>query len=453
MTVGGSKVTKAYYNGQLVFDQSSTSTGVSGCIAFVGDDEFSVTKENCGNGTLEYSTDKTNWTSFSSSTTVHAVYSNSLKQYVVYYRGKSNTQLSGQSEAGGFALESSSSNLSYVKVIGDINCLLDYSVVAIGNTPQYDNYCFYCLFRDCYLITECEFTLPERTVPHYAYAYMFQGCDRLTKPPVIGAKTVGEYGMYSMFYGCTSLHSMDQDSFDIYSVNSYGLASMFYDSGLETAPAFTTSQLMLQESACEEMYSNCHSLITGVPEMHLYVIGNMCCYCMYNSCESLTTGTKLDIHADISGHAFQQMYMECSGLTDPGSIAQNNKSAGAYAFSQMYNYCDSLATLPDYTGVEFGESSCYGMFDYCSSLKQIYSFTSLGDGVRTVSDIINNGSVSDMYNGNTNIIIMQVSADECVNAFKFTTVAITDSQDMEYANYTIPAGETRYTNATIKFAG
>jgi hypothetical protein len=144
-------------------------------------------------GTLYYSTDTTTWNVWSGTTTLSSV-GNKL-----YLRGRGNTIITGSSYDYRWVLAGSN-----IECIGNIENLLDYETVALGNHPTMANYCYRHMFRDCTGLTTAP-SLPATTLANYCYADMFYGCTSLTTAPSLPATTLAG-GCYSyMLCGCTSL--------------------------------------------------------------------------------------------------------------------------------------------------------------------------------------------------------------------------------------------------------
>lgn len=116
------------------------------------------------NGTLYYSTDTTTWNVWSGTTTLSSV-GNKL-----YLRGTGNTIITGNSSDWGWVLAGSN-----IECIGNIENLLNYETVALGNHPTMDNYCYRYMFSGCTGLTTAP-SLPATTLAQNCYREMFNGC-------------------------------------------------------------------------------------------------------------------------------------------------------------------------------------------------------------------------------------------------------------------------------------
>lgn len=122
-------------------------------------------------GTLEYFDSDKTWTVWDGTTVLSAVYDDG--EYFLYLRGTKNTIIMKSSTDCRWILHGSN-----IACIGNIENLLDYTIVASGNHPTMANKC---------------------------YSFMFQGCTALTQAPALPATTMVNGCYYSMFQGCTSL--------------------------------------------------------------------------------------------------------------------------------------------------------------------------------------------------------------------------------------------------------
>ena len=151
------------------------------------------------NGTLEYSTDTSNWSTWDGTTTLSSATSGS--DNVLYLRGTGNTVITGDGGKDSHKWVLTGSNIA---CIGNIENLLDYATVESGNHPTMADYCYYYMFDGCTSLTQAP-VLPATTLAENCYAYMFRGCTSLTQAPVLPATTLAVGCYQDMFYSCTSL--------------------------------------------------------------------------------------------------------------------------------------------------------------------------------------------------------------------------------------------------------
>ena len=148
-------------------------------------------------GTLEYFASDKTWTTWDGTSALSAVYN--IGEYVLYLRGTGNTVITGSNNKYRWILTGTN-----IKCIGNIENLLNYTIVESGHHPAMANYCYANMFQGCTSLTQAP-VLPATTLANRCYSYMFQGCTSLTQAPVLPATTMKEYCYSSMFQGCTSL--------------------------------------------------------------------------------------------------------------------------------------------------------------------------------------------------------------------------------------------------------
>ena len=200
---GNSPVLYAIKDAEAVHKSDEASYGdiyglFSDLIVFTGTESFTL-KTNNGkkwNGTIEYSTDATTWTTWdgSSSTAISSGEGN-----VLYLRGKNNTHIS--STDGRTYSKFVFTTTGTIACTGDIRTLLDYEDPS--NTTM-DEYCYYYMFFNCTSLTSAP-TLPATALANSCYTGMFYNCTSLTTIPRLPATTLASSCYTSMFYNCTSL--------------------------------------------------------------------------------------------------------------------------------------------------------------------------------------------------------------------------------------------------------
>lgn len=153
------------------------------------------------NGTLEYFASDKTWTTWDGTTTLSAVYNGS--EYVLYLRGTGNTVITG------------SSNTNYkwvligtdIKCIGNIENLLDYRIVELGDHPTLAPSCYSYMFQRCYALTQPP-SLSATKLAHNCYEGMFQGCTSLKLSSTRTDEYTQEYRIPSSGDGVTATNSL-----------------------------------------------------------------------------------------------------------------------------------------------------------------------------------------------------------------------------------------------------
>ena len=200
-------------------------------------------------GTLEYSTNTSAWSTWDGTTTLSSATSGSGN--VLYLRGIGNTKIMGNKNSYKWVLTGSN-----IACTGNIENLLDYETVKSGGHPTMANYCYAYMFYGCTGLTQAP-ALPATTMISYCYSNMFYGCTGLTQAPALPATTVALCCYRWMFCSCTSLTQTP------------------------ALPATT-----LADSCYEYMFQDCTSL-TQIPALPATKLKDSCYYDMFDGCTSL----------------------------------------------------------------------------------------------------------------------------------------------------------------------
>ena len=148
-------------------------------------------------GTLEYSTDTSTWSTWDGTTTLSSATSGNKN--ILYLRGTGNTVITGNNINYKWVLTGSD-----IACISNIENLLDYTTVESGAHPTMATYCYRSMFRDCTSLTQAP-VLPATTLTVSCYAEMFRGCTGLTQAPALPVTTLANYCYDNMFRDCTGL--------------------------------------------------------------------------------------------------------------------------------------------------------------------------------------------------------------------------------------------------------
>ena len=235
-------------------------------------------------GTLYYSTDAEAWDEWDGTTAIASAEHDSGQR--IYMRGVGNTIITGGSN------NKSRWNVtgSNVRCIGNIENLLDYEVVAIGEHPAMAGYCYSDMFYGCTGLTEAP-ELPATTLASGCYHSMFYECTGLTKAPELPATTLAHYCYDYMFYGCTGLTEAPELPATTLAVYCY--SSMFSRcTGLTEAPELPATTLV--HSCYSNMFQECTGL-TKAPELPATTLAMTCYAYMFYGCTALKLSeTKAD---------------------------------------------------------------------------------------------------------------------------------------------------------------
>ena len=156
-----------------------------------------------------------------------------------------------------------------------------------------------------------DIVLPSTSVPAYGYAFMFNGCEGITRAPALPAMTLGDYCYDDMFAGCTNL---------------------------ETAPALPATDLSGAEGAYTFMFNGCTSLVNA-PALPATTLGNMCYDGIFMGCTSLTEAPALPAVTLVSG-CYSEMFMGCTSLETAPKLRA--ATLADHCYLMMFSGCTSL---------------------------------------------------------------------------------------------------------------
>ena len=287
-------------------------------------------------GTLEYSTDASTWSTWDGTTTLSSTISGSRS--VLHLRGTGNTVITGNDKNYGWVLTGTD-----IECIGNIENLLDYATVASGNHPTMTAFCYRALFYNCTSLVRAP-TLPATAVTSFGYSQMFQGCTSLTQAPSLPATTLTNGCYNNMFRGCTSL---------------------------TRAPALPATTL---DNYCYRyMFRGCTAL-TQAPELPATTLAGDCYYYMFDRCTSLTKAPELPATTLANG-CYCGMFHKCTNLTQvPNVLPATTLAESCYRF--MFEFT-AITAIPRIMATTYATDSCKGMFD---DIKTLNVYSSSGEG-------------------------------------------------------------------------
>lgn len=198
---------------------------------------YTFTKDYGGaTGNLYYSTNKANWTQFSSGTATASFAAGSK----VYIKGNIN-----RSTANGPGKFSSTGKFN---VGGNLMSIFDFG--------ELKTYACVSLFEGCSIVDASNLELPATTLKEHCYEYMFRDCEYLTAAPTLPATTLAKY-CYSMMFNGTSITVAPE-------LPATTLEQGCYFSMFQSCTALTTPPLLpapvLAPICYRSMFINCTSL-------------------------------------------------------------------------------------------------------------------------------------------------------------------------------------------------
>ena len=278
-------------------------------LCFTGDeanDTISLNKYGTPDAiSLEYSTDKRNWTEYTWSGNTGATITLTNVGDRVWWRGDNNTLAYNYDNYHQFTISLTT------KASGNIMSLLDKKC----NKNTVPEYCFSSLFNGCTSLTTAP-ELPATTLAESSYYNMFSGSG-IVVAPELPATTLAGACYRSMFNGCTSL---------------------------TTAPELPATTLV--NWCYVDMFKDCTSLTTA-PELPATTIGESSYKSMFNGCTSLTTAPKIYAKSGDS-NSCNSMFYNCTSLIEATVPNLNLNISNVNTVFQMFYGCTSLKHLKVY---------------------------------------------------------------------------------------------------------
>lgn len=252
------------------------------------------------------------------------------------------------------------------------------------------------MFWDCTSLVLGPDELPATVVPYAAYHRMFYNCKSLTRAPsgLDGVTEVGEWSMYEMFSGCTSLTENIPTRLRAVTLTNYSYGSMFRDCKAMTKAPEIDAEVVTGRTAMAHMFRNCTSLVTPPSELKITdlkqetytsmffgctsltytpdmtvasVSGVSSCQEMFNGCTNLRTINITWNEQDLANATCRAMFQDCKAITS--AMPQTIASVDVNSCLSMYNGCSSLAAAPvTFTVTDLKSSSLEAMFANCTSL-------------------------------------------------------------------------------------
>ena len=262
---------------------------------------------------IEYSTDGTTWTTYSTAITLANVGDK------VYFRGNNENY-------GTSAKKSQFSCSKDCYIYGNIMSLVDKTNYATTTSLTTD-WTFRGMFYENTRIKNHptkDLVLPATTIAHSCYRELFYGCTGLTRAPQLPATMMKNSCYCQMFRGCTGLTAAPALPATTLSNNCY--EAMFKGcTGLTSAPTLPGTFMM---SACYySMFSGCTGL-TEAPALPATTLAKECYCYMFNGCTGLTATPILPAKV-IANDAYKEMFRNCSNLRTVTCYAKEKANTSA----------------------------------------------------------------------------------------------------------------------------
>ena len=355
--------------------------------------------------TLQYSYNKTDWTTVTNDTSISFV-----PDKKVYFKGVISgyveTEASGSKPiinfkttgspiyAGGsiMSLQNGNPDETTIKYRWEFsnlfrNCKTLVTAPVLPATTL-SNYCYYGMFEGCSSLVKApelsatklevgcyrsmfdhciSFTdapaLPATTLEIQCYMYMFKGC-KFTTSPVLPATTLASECYFSMFENCEYLVNPPE-------LPATTLASACYEGmfkgcfNLKTAPALPATTLA--DYCYCSMFEYCRNLI-NTPDLPVTTLEHSCYMNMFEGCKSLVNAPALPA-TTLAYDCYRSMFRDCTNLVKAPDLPSETLAEGCYYY--MFYGCTSITNAPDLLATT-PVTNCYTyMFNRCSNLNYV----------------------------------------------------------------------------------
>ena len=341
--------------------------------------------------TLQYSKDKTNWTTITLSSTTHNINLNQGER--VYFRGNEGV-FNYYADDGAIQAITNILGTQTHTIGGNINTLVNYitpnkltltqgvfaglfqnnttitSAETLTLPPSSDDslptFAYYLMFSGCSTLITPPSEIPATKQGHASCSKMFLDCIQLKTPPALKSTILGNYCFTSIFKNCTSLISAPE-------LPALTLASNCYQSAFEGCTSLKVAPQLpatvLANYCYQALFKGCSALTTPPTVIPAKTAPYMCSHRMFNDCVSLQSAPELSPTTVGSG-AYQYMFMGCSNLqTAPSELPAETLALNSYY--EMFRDCSQLTTAPTIKAKTFAKNSCRGMFISCSKLNNV----------------------------------------------------------------------------------
>lgn len=352
--------------------------------------------------TIQYSTNKTTWTSLGST---NGTSSSSPLNLNVPAKSKVYLRCSTNS----WCVPNAFNKIKYSDTIGGNIMSLVYGSSFTGDETTYPNnsstHIFYCIFESTSITDASKLLLPATTIPQYSYYRMFANCTKLVNAPeelpgttldvncyqgmfngcsllvnapsILPATTLYNYCYESMFKNCTAL--VNAPSLPAKTMKEHCYDSMFNGcTSLVTAPSLPAKSLI--KTCYISMFEGCTALLNA-PSLPSTSAPQSCYYRMFANCTALVNAPSLPA-TSLYGSCYESMFEGCTALVNAPALSATSLYGSCY--KSMFKGCTKLTNSPSLPATTINGSSYEEMFYGCTKLKKVtvYANTIQTDGTK-----------------------------------------------------------------------
>ena len=296
---------------------------------------------------IQYSKDKTNWTTITLSSTAYTITLN--KGEKVYFRGNEGVFNYWYSGGAKKAITTISANQTHT-VGGNINTILDYQNPYGLTLPQG---AFNSIFENNTKLTSAsDITFSpsvDGSLSTYCYLYLFKNCSNLTTvPKSVPAKKQG------------------QDSCN----------GMFQYTAITTAPALPAT--ILGNSCYVDTFHGCSKLVNP-PALPATTLKPSCYRALFARCTSLVNPPKLPATTLADG-CYRELFYGCTSLINPPELPAKILTTNCY--QQLFYGCSKLNNITVYAN-DISATNCTS--NWLSGVASSGIFNNYGSATYTVN--------------------------------------------------------------------
>ena len=322
-------------------------------LAFISSGESTVRLAQVGTPyeiSLEYSTDESQWKSYTIGETITLADST----FLLLRDGEHRNRRFSKDTENYYHFEISGP----ISAQGNIMSLLNRNF----STPL-SEYVFFALFEGCTSLLSAP-ELPTTTMEYGCYAQMFSGCTALKSTPELPAEVLAMNCYQRMFRGCSTLTSAPK------------------------LPATTMAQ-----SCYFGMFSECTEL-TSAPELPAKVLASNCYGMMFKGCSALTSAPELPA-TEMKSYCYNSMFANCTSLKFAPELPAKRLESNCYLC--MFEGCTSLTSAPELPATEL-VSNCYEfMYKDCHNLRYVIGLFTTEPSEKTTKDWLSGVAASGTF--------------------------------------------------------
>ena len=185
-----------------------------------------------------------------------------------------------------------------------------------------------------------------------------------------------DYCFYGLFWNCTSLIEAPEKLFST-TVADHCYTKMFQNTRITRCPEMPA--LILEANCYQQMYANCSSL-TQTPVLPATTLANGCYFGMF-AYTKITTPPELPV-MELKDSCYSNMFEGCSLLTVvpalPATVLKNS------CYKNMFYACKKITASPELVATTLVANCYFQMFYNCVALTSItVKFTSIVNNALT----------------------------------------------------------------------